>query len=107
MKDFPLQEKSLVAQNHELVRLHLDIGQCRFIHKLINQECQRMLDNSITDKNDAVLMLACRFEAHAYPGISKTFHRDESLDAYIDDSDRDDLNELLSLNYVHGVFSHE
>lgn len=106
MKDFPHLQNS-PAQNHELVRLHLDIGQCRFIHKLLSKEYQRIIQNGIHDKNDAVMQLLDNFEKYAYPRISKFVHRDESLEEYIDTQDEQALSQVLSSIYVQGVFQYE
>lgn len=95
------------AQNHELVRLHLDIGQCRFIHKLLAKEYRRIIENGIHDKNDAVMQLLDNFEKYAYPRISKFVHRDDSLEQYIDSQDDKEISELLSASYVQGAFEHE
>lgn len=106
MKDFPLQQNS-PAQNHELVGLHLDIGQCRFIHRLLKFELQRIYQNGSLDKNDAVLQLTEQMHGYAYPQVSQALHRDESLEEYIYGSSQDELNDFLSSIYVQGSFEHE
>jgi hypothetical protein len=107
MKEFPLQENLHTAQNHELVRLYLDIGQCRFIHKLLAREFERMRQHDIADKNDAVSQLLDHFENYAYPSISMPLHSDQALDDYLAAENQKDINALLSAVYVPGVFCHE
>lgn len=107
MKDFPQQSTPQLAQNHELVRLYLDIGQCRFIHKLLAKESVRMRQHQIEDKNDAVSQLLDNIERHAYPSISQPFHTNPSVDDYLDAENLEDLDALLSAIYVPGVFCHE
>lgn len=107
MKDFPQQVIPQIAQNHELVRLHVDIGQCRFIHKLLAQEFERMRQHDIADKNDAVSQLLDHFENYAYPSISQPLHSNQALDDYLAAENQEDINALLSAAYVPGVFCHE
>lgn len=107
MKDFLLQDKSLAAQPHELVVLHLDIGQCRFIRRLLKSEFSRMTENGILDKNDAVLALLDHFTGYAYPDESKFIHRDEPLEEYIDEFPPEEIAALLSFGYIDGVLLHE
>lgn len=109
MKDFPQQATSQLAQNHELVKLYLDIGQCRYIHHLLSKELADMHQHGreFCDKNDALLQLLHQFQACAYPASSKPLHVDDSLDAYINSISQQDINALLSAVYIPGVLSHE
>lgn len=90
MKDILCESSAEVARNHELVKLYLDVGQCRFIHKLLFKEFDAMLQHHITDKNDAVSQLLGHFERYAYPPVSLPVHSDERVDPYIEAQDRFD-----------------
>ena len=103
MKNLPQQHSP--AKPHEFIRLYLDIGQCRFIHKLLNEKYQLAIANALPDKNEALGQLLDKFEKHAFPAISQPFHKDDSFDAYIDAQDINDLHELASYIYVDGVLS--
>ncbi len=109
MKSFPHHTNNQIAQNHELVKLYLDVGQCRFIHRLLSKELADMPkhDREFCDKNDALLQLLEHFEAYAYPSASKPLHVDTSLDEYINSNSHEDINAFLSAVYVSGVLSHE
>lgn len=109
MKSFPHHSNNQIAQDHELVKLYLDVGQCRFIHHLLSKELADMPkhDREFCDKNDALLQLLGQFEAYAYPSASKSLHVDTSLDDYINSNGQEDINALLSAVYVPGVLSHE
>ena len=95
-------EENLV-QPYELVRMYLDIGQCRFIHALLSEKFKSDKAKGLIDKNDALGQLLHRFKNEAYPSVSKPFHKDESFDAYIDAQDTEDLGKLCAYIYVDGV----
>ena len=97
------QTKENLAQPYELVRMYLDIGQCRFIHALLNEKFKSDKAKGLIDKNDALEQLLRSFKNKAYPSVSKPFHKDESFDAYIDAQETEDLGKLCACIYVDGV----
>jgi hypothetical protein len=91
------------AKPYEFVRLYLDIKQCRYIHALLSEKLEEIGTKGLEDINNALQVLTERFKNHAYPSDSKPFHKNESFDVYMDNSDPDEINMLLNEIYVKGA----
>ena len=90
------------AKNHELVRMNLDIGQCRYIQCLLSKEFLFRQANALPDKNNALEQLLDQFERYAFRSPSTPIHQDDSLNRWIDENDPEEINALLQKVYVEG-----